>query len=177
MLLFRRNQKKNATPAGPAKPARLGDVIFSLNDDWFIREDIGLDHHMIDYAVVSRFGLFTIFQQTASGTITANASSILVNGNPHDYIIKSIKMCNAMIESQVKARAVPIAIFSSSEVHGLEASGIKLLTADQLLPYLMSHDMGTLSPRQIAEISKGLRSLEASKPAVKVNRSPVALAQ
>lgn len=177
MLLFRRNQKKTPTQAAPARPARLGDAIFSLNDDWYIREDIGLDHHNIDFAVVSRFGLFTIFQQSATGTVTASGNSIMINGNAHDYIVKTIKMCNAMIESQVKARSIPIAIFSGSDVHGLEASGIKLLTPDQLLPYLTSHDMGTLSPKQIADISRGLRSLEASKPAVKVNRSPVALAQ
>ncbi|GGJ19714.1 hypothetical protein [Deinococcus roseus] len=177
MLFFRRNQKKTPTQATSTKPVRLGDAIFSLNDDWYIREDIALDHHVVDFAVVSRVGLFTIFQQTATGTITANSTSILVNGHPHDYIVKSIKMCNAMIESQVKARAIPIAVFTGGEVHGLEASGIKLLTPEQVLPYLKSHDMGTLSPKQIVEISKGLRAMEAKKPAVKVNRSPVALAQ
>lgn len=162
-MFFRKNDvpvpDTPETPPPVPLSMRMAHWVYTLSDEWFIREEVYLENITYDYVLLSRFGVYAVYMQPTMGYVVAQGMALKVNGEPQDHLIRLIRSRNVYLEKTLKVRVTPVAMFNNSDIRGFDMGGVKIANPELLVNYLEALQVVAVPPRQVGQLNKVLRGL------------------
>lgn len=160
-MFFRKNDvhvpDTPETPPPVPPSMRMAHWVYTLSDNWFIREDVCLDDINFDYVLLSRYGVYAVYLQPFQGYVVAQNMHLKINGELQDHLIRLIRGRNAILEKRLKIKVTPVAMFDNSDIRGFDLGGVKVANPELLVNYLEALQVASVSVRQFAETNRILR--------------------
>lgn len=128
--------------ASPFKSVRQEEHIYTLSDEWFIREDVVAHRYQIEHVLVSNRGVFALFSQKRSGVLQQNADQFFVGGERQDHAIQQAWHVSQALETLVGTRVYPVLVYrelSSPDTGSVSNVGRRGYTAEAAEAPVQSH--------------------------------------
>ncbi|WP_189007361.1 hypothetical protein [Deinococcus roseus] len=164
-MFFRKNDV-HVPPDTPETPPpvphsmRMAHWVYTLSDEWFIREDVYLEDTHYAYILLSRYGIYAIYMQPFMGYVVAQGMQLKVNGEPQDQLIRLIRSRNVFLEKILKTRVIPVAMFDNSDIRGFDLGGVKVANPELLVNYLEALQVVAVPLKSLNALNKHLRQAQ-----------------
>lgn len=106
------------------KSVRYEENLYTLSDDWFIREDIVVGRHSMEYVLVSSHGVFALFPQKRSGVIHQQGDQVYVNNDRQSNAIQHAWQAIESLEQALSTRVHPVLVYRELSPRSKETSAV-----------------------------------------------------
>ncbi|GEM45069.1 hypothetical protein [Deinococcus cellulosilyticus] len=106
------------------RSVRFEENLYTLSDDWFIREDITVGRYTLDYVLVSSFGVFSLLPQKRSGVVHQQGDQIFVNNDRQAQAIQNAWHATQALEQVLGTRVHPVLVYRELASRTQEPSGV-----------------------------------------------------
>ncbi|GGJ19710.1 hypothetical protein [Deinococcus roseus] len=106
------------------KAVRYEENVYTLSDDWFIREDIVVGRHSMEYVLVSRYGIFALLPQKRSGVVHQQGDQIFVNNDRQSHAIQNAWHATQALEQAVGTKVYPVLVYRELSPKSQETAAV-----------------------------------------------------
>lgn len=165
-MFFRKNDVPVPDTSEPEQPPtvplsmRTAHWIYTLSDDWFIREDVFFGNTNYDYLLLSKHGVYAVYMQPFMGYVVGQGTQLKINGELHDHIIKTVRARNNPLEKILQTRVIPVAMFDNSDIRGFDVAGVKIANPELLVNYLEALQVVSVPVKALSVLNKQVRQAQ-----------------
>ncbi|GEM46998.1 hypothetical protein [Deinococcus cellulosilyticus] len=167
-MFFRKNDvhvpDTPETPPPVPLSMRMAHWVYTLSDDWYIREDVYVENTNFDYVLLSRYGIYAVYMQPLMGYVVAQGMGLKVNGEPQDHLIRLIRSRNVFLERTLKVRVTPVAMFDNSDIRGFDLGGVKIANPELLVNYLEALQVVSIPLKSLNALNKAIKAAQQTNP-------------
>lgn len=118
----------------------VGKHLENLPAGWRVFHDLDLGGENADHVVVSPGGVFNIEVKNYSGRVIATPKGLYNKGRKQDKIVRQAWRQTRKLNALLGVEVQPVLVFTTSQLEGDRVGKLPVMTAKDLVPYLLSQN-------------------------------------